>query len=172
MSNSVRESIGAHMGHNYVAMFGLTALPLVVGGISSYLTSDAMIQFDSFRQPPLSPPAWLFPVVWTALYLLMGAASYLLFRYVPTNGTEATMRHAALIIYGAQLAINFAWSLVFFGAEAHWAAFVLLMLMWVMIIALVILSFRMSKAAGWMLVPYLAWTTFAAYLNLMIAILN
>lgn len=172
MSNAVRESINTPTTTNYVVIIGLMVLPLAVGGIASFLTSNAMIQFNAFNQPPLSPPAWLFSVVWTILYLLMGAASYLLYKYVPANDAEATMRKAALVVYGVQLAINFAWSLVFFGAKAHWVAFAMLMVMWVLIIALVVMTFRMNKAAGWMLTPYLAWTTFAAYLNLMIAILN
>ena len=156
----------------FIPMIGLTALPLVVGGIASFLTSDAMMQFNAFRQPPLSPPAWLFPVAWTILYLLMGAASYLLYAYLPNDAGEAKTRRAALLVYSIQLAINFAWSLVFFGLGNHWLAFMLLMAMWLMIIALVAMSFRLDKRAGWMLVPYLAWTTFAAYLNLAIAILN
>ena len=146
-----------------IPMFGLTALPLVVGGIASFLTSDAMMQFNAFRQPPLSPPAWLFPT---------GAASDLLYAYLPNDAGEAKTRRAALLVYSIQLAINFAWSLVFFGLGNHWLAFMLLMAMWLMIIALVAMSFRLDKRAGWMLVPYLAWTTFAAYLNLAIAILN
>lgn len=172
MSNAVRNPTPVRTTRNYIAMFGLVALPLVVGGIASYFTSDAMAQFGAFRQPPLAPPAWLFPVAWTALYLLMGTASYLLYALVPADNKQAQMRRMALGIYAVQLVINFAWSLVFFGANAHWLAFGLLMTMWALIITLVVLSFRISKAAGWMLVPYLVWTTFAAYLNLMIGILN
>ena len=158
--------------NKYIPMIGLTALPLMVGGVASFLTSDAMTQFNAFRQPPLAPPAWLFPVAWTILYLLMGAASYLLYAHRSANAREAKTRRTALAVYAVQLAINFAWSLVFFGAGNHWMAFVLLMVMWVMIIALVAMSFTLDRRAGWMLVPYLAWTTFAAYLNLSIAILN
>lgn len=172
MSNAVRNPTPVRTTRNYIAMFGLVALPLAVGGVASYFTSDAMVQFGAFRQPPLSPPAWLFPVAWTALYLLMGAASYLLYTFAPATNKQANMRRVALAIYAVQLAINFAWSLVFFGAKAHWMAFGMLMTMWALIIALVVISLRLNKAAGFMLVPYLAWTTFAAYLNLMIGILN
>ncbi|MBO7673474.1 MAG: tryptophan-rich sensory protein [Atopobiaceae bacterium] len=158
--------------HDYVALVGMTALPLVVGGIASFLTSDAMAQFDAFNQPPLAPPAWLFPVAWTILYVLMGLASYLIYIVRPANNADASTRRAALVVYGIQLALNFAWSLVFFGAHAHWVAFGLLMGMWVLIIALIVLAMRINRTAGWLLVPYVAWTTFAAYLNVMIAILN
>ena len=157
---------------NLPAMIGLTALPLAVGGLASLLTSTAMVQFKAFAQPPLSPPAWLFPVAWTGLYLLMGLGSYRLYRHAPANTTETKARRMALAIYGIQLAINFSWSLVFFGVGAHWMAFGLLMTMWAMIIALVVLSSKLDRIAAWLFVPYLVWTTFAAYLNVMIAILN
>jgi len=172
MNEHARQTTTVTYQHDYAAMILLTALPLVVGGIASFLTSDAMAQFASFRQPPLAPPAWLFPVAWTILYVLMGVASYLVYNVRPTTNAQASTRRAALVVYGIQLALNFAWSLVFFGARAHWVAFGLLMGMWVLIIVLIVLALRLNRTAGWLLVPYVAWTTFAAYLNLMIAILN
>jgi tryptophan-rich sensory protein len=172
MNNHARRTDSVRPQHDYVAMIGLTALPLVVGGVASFLTSDAMTQFGAFRQPPLAPPAWLFPVAWTILYVLMGASSYLIYRVIPASGAQASRRRAALVTYGIQLALNFSWSLVFFGAQAHWVAFGVLMAMWALVIALVILAMRLNRVAGWLLVPYVAWTTFAAYLNVMIAVLN
>ena len=151
---------------------GLIALPLGVGIFSSLLTSDAMVHFGRLNQPPLSPPAWLFPVAWTILYVLMGAASDRLVRHVPASESERAMRKAALVLYGLQLVVNFAWSLVFFGLGAYWAAFAMLVVMWLLIAVLTVLAFRLDRVAGCMLVPYLVWTTFAGYLNVAIALMN
>jgi tryptophan-rich sensory protein len=155
-----------------LAATAAVALPLAVGAVSALLSADVMGRFGSMNQPPLSPPAWLFPVAWTILYVLMGASSYLIYRVIPASGAQASRRRAALVTYGIQLALNFSWSLVFFGAQAHWVAFGVLMAMWALVIALVILAMRLNRVAGWLLVPYVAWTTFAAYLNVMIAVLN
>ena len=151
---------------------GLIALPLGVGAISSLMTSDAMAQFGRLNQPPLSPPAWLFPVAWTILYVLMGAASARLVGYEPADEGERTMRKVALVLYGLQLAVNFAWSLVFFGLGAYWVAFAMLVVMWLHIAVLTALAFRLDRVAGLMLFPYLAWSTFAGYLNVAIALMN
>ncbi|MBR3327221.1 MAG: tryptophan-rich sensory protein [Atopobiaceae bacterium] len=153
-------------------LIAFIALPLVVGGISSALTANAMTQFGQFEQPPLSPPAWLFPVAWTILYMLMGLASYLIYLHVPKNAREHKMRMAALVIYGLQLTANFAWSLVFFGLNAYWIAFALLVVLWAHVLALVMLAIRLRATAGYALLPYLAWTTFAGYLNAGVAVLN
>jgi tryptophan-rich sensory protein len=111
-------------------------------------------------------------VAWTILYVLMGIASYRLFSFVPADEGQRTIRTVALVLYLLQLAINFSWSLVFFGANAYWVAFGLLLVMWALIIAVMALASRIDRTAMYLLVPYVAWTTFAAYLNLMIGILN
>ena len=154
------------------ALVGLVAVPLVTGGVSSLLTADAMAQFGRMAQPPLSPPAWLFPVAWTLLYVLMGVASWLIFVAEPKAADDARVRKLALVVYAVQLALNFSWSLVFFGAQLYWVALVVLLAMWALIIALVVLARRVSRPASMLLVPYLAWSTFAAYLNLGVAVLN
>ena len=81
-------------------------------------------------------------------------------------------RRRALIVYGLQLTLNFCWSLVFFGLGAYWVAFAMLVVMWLHIAVLTVLAFRLDRVAGFMLVPYLAWTTFAGYLNVAIALMN
>ena len=81
------------------------------------------------------------------------------------------MRMAALVIYGLQLTANFAWSLVFFGLNAYWIAFALLVVLWAHVLALVMLAIRLRATAGYALLPYLAWTTFAGYLNAGVAVL-
>lgn len=149
------------------------AAPLGGGFLISLLTRDAMGQFGSFNQPPLAPPAWLFPVAWTILYILMGLASYLIcLVYMNGKKSEKMPARNALIIYSVQLVLNFMWTPIFFNAGLYWLAFAVLVAMWALEIALLAKSYKLSRAAFWCLLPYLLWTTFAAYLNIGIAVLN
>lgn len=149
------------------------AIPLGGGFIVSSFTRDAMGKFGDLNQPPLAPPAWLFPVAWTILYILMGLASYLIYRKtkIGKNG-EKVVAKSALMVYAVQLIFNFAWTPVFFNAEKYWLALVILLAMWVLEIVLIVKAKKLNRAAFWCLLPYLLWTTFAAYLNISIAILN
>ena len=141
-------------------------IPVIVGGISALLTSNAMVSFASMNKPPLAPPGLLFPIVWTILYLLMGIASYMLYISDSARGSFA------LIIYGIQLIFNFCWSILFFRFGWYWTAAIWLIIMWIMIIWLIGISKKVSTIATLCLIPYLIWTTFAAYLNIGIAWLN
>lgn len=144
------------------------AIPLAVGGLAALLTGGGMDVFEAVDKPPLSPPGWLFPVVWTILYALMGVASYLVWQTVGSP----RLRQRALRLYGLQLVANFVWPLLFFNLQWYLFSFLWLVLLW-MLILLTLLSFRrLSPPAGWLLVPYLLWVTFAGYLNLGIYILN
>lgn len=143
------------------------AIPLIVGGLSAFLTMSAMDGFNSVNQPPLSPPSWLFPVVWSILYVLMGIGSYL----VLINGNEDKGR-IALTVYGIQLFFNFFWSIIFFNLQAYLLAFIWLVILWLLIIVNIFLFYKISKPAGILLIPYLLWVTFAGYLNLAIYFLN
>ena len=151
---------------------GFILLPLVIGIISSLVTGDAMMGFSKFNQPPLAPPAWLFPVAWTILYILMGVASYLIYKLNPKTKVEKKLQKAESIVYSVQLFFNFMWTILFFKFELRWFAFGWLIAMWLMIYALIFMCAKNRKAAAWCLVPYILWCTFAAYLNVMIAILN
>ena len=144
------------------------ALPLAVGGFSAFLTRDGMRAFASLRQPPLSPPAWLFPVVWTLLYLSMGLASYLVW----VSGVSDRRRDRALTVYGLSLAANFLWPILFFTVQAWLAALLLLLLLWALVGIAALLFGAITPRAGKLLLPYLAWLTFAAYLNLGVWLLN
>jgi len=150
------------------------AVPLGGGFIISLFTRDAMSKFSSFNQPPLAPPAWLFPVAWTILYILMGVASYLIWEKGRNANAHAdkTASKTALIIYAVQLVFNFIWTPLFFSLGWYWFAFIWLMVMWVLIIILTSQTRKISRFAFWMLIPYIIWCTFAAYLNCGIAILN
>lgn len=162
----------AHPVRKFFIASGFILLPLCVGLISSAITGDAMMGFGALKQPPLAPPAWLFPVAWTILYLLMGVASYLIYRLKPVTSAEKSLKTTELILYFTQLVFNFFWTIFFFNLELRFFAFGWLIAMWVMILALIIMAFKNRKAAAWCLLPYLLWCTFAAYLNIMVAILN
>ena len=149
------------------------AVPVLGGLLISLLTRDAMGQFNSMKQPVLAPPAWLFPVAWTILYVLMGVASYFIWHEGHLGKKKQKMyAKTALILYGLQLAVNFAWTILFFNLGWYWFAFGWLIFMWMLEIAVLTFAHKLSRGAFWCLVPYILWTTFAAYLNLMIAVLN
>ena len=157
---------------NVLIAIGLIILPLVVGLVASALTGDAMMLFGKLNQPPLAPPAWLFPVAWTILYILMGIASYLIYRLKVKSKREKKLRKAELALFYLQLFFNFFWTLFFFKWELRFFAFGWLIVMWGMILALIMMAFKNQKKAAWCLVPYILWCTFVAYLNIMIAVLN
>jgi len=143
-------------------------IPLAVGGLAALLTGGGMDTFETLSKPPLSPPGWLFPVVWTILYLLMGVASYL----VLTSGKPQQNIRTALILYGAQLAVNFLWPILFFSLSAYLFAFIWLVALWLLILATAVSFHRISTTAGYLLIPYLLWVTFAGYLNFGVYLLN
>ncbi len=147
-----------------VLLFNL-ALPLAVGGLSALL-SGGMGDYRTLNQPPLSPPAWVFPLVWSILYLLMGYAAY---RVAVSEGRG---KDQALRLYGAQLALNFLWSVVFFGFDWYLVAFVVLVALWVLIYRTMQKFAAIDKTAGDLLIPYLLWVTFAGYLNFSVYLLN
>ena len=155
------------MNINWKKLFICLAIPLAVGGLATLL-SGGMDSYKIMNQPPLSPPGWIFPIVWTILYLLMGWASY---RVLVSNAPRED-RNKALTFYGIQLFLNFLWPLVFFGLGWYWAAFIVLLALWVMIYLTMHLFGLIDDTAENLLIPYLLWVTFAGYLNLGVALLN
>lgn len=144
------------------------ALPLAVGGLAALISSGAMKAFGELDQPPLSPPAWLFPVAWTILYVLMGIASYRVF----VAADFEVKKKKALSVYGLQLFFNFMWTIIFFNFKAYLFAFFWLLILWVLIL-ITFLRFRnIDRLAALLLLPYLAWVAFAGYLNFGIYLLN
>ena len=144
------------------------ALPLIAGGISALLTRSSMNTFAALNKPPLSPPGWVFPVVWTILYILMGIASYL----VLTSGKEQLEIKQALWFYKLQLCVNFFWSIYFFNLSVYLFSFIWLLLLWILVIGTTIRFYRIVNWAGYLMIPYLLWITFAGYLNYSIFLLN
>ena len=143
------------------------AVPLGVGALSALISMGSMNSFASLNKPPLSPPGWLFPVVWTILYTLMGIASYLVY-----TSSQPYRSKTSLTVYGVQLFFNFFWSIIFFNLEMYLFAFIWLVILWLLILVTTVLFYRIEKSAGYLMIPYLIWVTFAGYLNLGIYILN
>lgn len=143
-------------------------IPLFVGGLSSLLTSGAMKNFENVNQSPLTPPMWLFPIVWGILYILMGIASYLVY----TAKYSAGMAGNALLFYFIQLIFNFFWSIIFFNGEMYLFSFIWLLILLALIISTTVKFYRISKPAGYLMIPYILWVAFAGYLTLQVYLLN
>lgn len=141
-------------------------ITLAVGGLSALLSNMGMEAFDAANKPPLTPPDWLFPVVWTILYVLMGIGAARVYRE-----QDAESRRA-LYLYGVQLFVNFFWSILFFNLQAYLGAFIWLLLLWVLILLMIRAFYNIDRAAGLMQIPYLLWVTFAGYLNFGVWLLN
>lgn len=144
-------------------LLGWLALPLAVGGLSGYFTSSSVAGwYRTLEAPPFAPPDWVFGPVWTALYIMMGWAAFLV---ASETGCTARHRRRALGLFFLQLALNFLWSLLFFGLERPDLALIDILALWIAI-GLTWRQFaRVARLAGWLLVPYWAWVSFAAVLN-------
>lgn len=143
----------------YAISIGAT---LLVGIISGLISMGAMEEYAGVRQPSLSPPAWLFPVVWTILYVLMGIG--LARVYIKTGKVP--------FIYIAQLFFNFMWSIIFFNFSAYLFAFVWLIVLAILVIIMTIDFYKVDKFSGLIQIPYVLWLLFAGYLNFMVYTLN
>ena len=146
------------------ALAASLALSLGTGILSSILTPNSKEEYAQLYRPPLAPPGWVFPVVWTVLFILMGFAAY--FVYVSEN----ELRDGALKLYLAQLVFNFGWSVIFFRWNAYLVAFLWLVILWFMVFLLVKRFGEIDDLSGKLIMPYLIWLTFAGYLNLSIAL--
>lgn len=156
------------MKHNWKRRIVCILIPLAVGGLAALLTSGGRGAFDAIMRPPLTPPGWLFPVVWTILYTMMGIASCLVLEADSSGGEKSR----AILLYAVQLGLNFLWPILFFGAGWYLAAFLELVLLWLMVLLTCSSFSQVSPAAGKLMIPYLLWVSFAAYLNFTIYLLN
>ena len=147
-----------------VAFITSILVPMLVGVFSAFLTAEDMKIYETMEQPPLSPPGWLFPIVWTILYAVMGVASYI----VCASDADVNQKRRAMGVYVAQLLMNMFWSTLFFTYERYLLSLIWLLVMWVQILICTVRFFRIQRAAGYMMAGVLAWTTFAAYLNIAI----
>jgi len=137
------------------------AVTFAAAGIGSVFTSQSVgTWYQALARPSWTPPGWLFGPVWTLLYTLMAVAAWLVWR----QGGWGKAR-IALGLYVVQLALNAAWSALFFGARLPGPAFAELVVLWLMIVVTTAAFFRKSVAAGVLMLPYAAWTAFAGVLN-------
>ena len=150
---------------SYALGAGLT---LAVGALSGLLSREGMeIYAAAAAKPPLMPPDWLFPVVWTILYVLMGVGTAMVWMAVPGRA-----RSRALNLFVLQLAVNFFWSLLFFNAQAYGFSLLWLFLLWGLVLCMILVFSEVDRTAALLQIPYFIWLTFAAYLNFGVWLLN
>jgi tryptophan-rich sensory protein len=138
---------------------GLVGLPFTDRAIGGW--------YDDLDKPSFNPPNWVFGPVWTVLYLLIGVAAWMVWRH-----HDSPRRGTALTWWGLQLLLNAAWTPLFFGAQALWVAFIELAVLWVAVILTIGEFRRIDRVAAWLMVPYLAWISFAGVLNGSLAVMN
>ena len=140
--------------------FGIL-LAEAVGALSGWLSRGGMKAYEStIVQPPLSPPSWLFPIVWTILYALMGIGAARVY-----EAPISPERSKGMNLFVVQLIVNFFWSLIFFNAQAFGFALIWLLLLWTLVLWMIVEFSKVDKLAALIQIPYLLWLSFAAYLN-------
>lgn len=142
------------------------AIPIIIGGISSLCTMNNQNIYQKLLLPEFAPPSSVFPIVWNALYICMGWASYLIYR------SHHEDRNRVLWIYGIQLVVNFIWPLLFFNLQSFLLATICLLILWAIVFIMLFNFFRIRSLAGYLIVPYILWISFALYLNFKIFLLN
>ena len=146
------------------SLFVLIFIPIIGGTLSGLVSMGTSkksfrLWYDKIKKAPWNPPSWVFGPVWTILYGMMGYASYRVF------SSDAKDRIAALITYFIQLAVNLTWSPVFFRLRKFKTAMYIIVTLWALICATIYLFFVVDTIAGWLILPYLLWVTYAATLN-------
>ncbi|MBE7027031.1 MAG: tryptophan-rich sensory protein [Ruminococcaceae bacterium] len=144
------------------------AIPLLVGVLSAFLSGNQSGSYTALVLPPLSPPSWVFAVVWPILYVLMGISAYL----VSSTQAEAGLKKRAFVLYAFQLVFNFFWSIWFFRFELLSFSFLWILLLFALVILTALAFYDINRLAGWLFLPYIAWLAFASYLNYMVWMLN
>lgn len=141
----------------------------LAGAIGGLATTPAIpTWYAGLAKPAFSPPNWLFGPVWTTLYILMGISLFMIWR----EGLERPGIKKAISIFSVQLILNAIWSIAFFGLKSPFYGLIIIGALWIAIIATILSFTRISKTAGYILIPYILWVTFAAFLNYNIFILN
>ena len=168
---------------NVLALFVAITIPVVGGFLSGYfvmkdrvnkssLSSSSSEWYDTLQKPPWNPPRWVFGPAWTILYLLMGVASYLVWQQGVAVSMSSNYHLLALSVYALQLLVNFSWTPVFFGAQRPDIALIIIIVLWFMIIVTMILFYRATPIAMYLLIPYIVWVTYATSLNAYIVYKN
>lgn len=144
----------------------ITELTGAIGSIFTFPSIESW--YSTLTRPELSPPNWVFGPVWTTLFALMGIAVFLVWK----KGLNRKDVRTALGVFAVQLVLNMMWSIIFFNLQSPFWAFMDLIVLWLAIVSTMILFYKISKPAFWLLVPYILWVSFAGYLNYMIWMLN
>jgi len=145
----------------WLALLVFLVVCLGTSGLGAWLTNASVkTWFQTLQRPPLSPPDWIFGPVWTVLYICMAVAAW----QVWCRRREVDVR-GPLALFAAQLALNLSWSALFFYLQNPAAALVDIVVLWALIAATMLSFWRVRRSAGWLMAPYLAWVTFATYLN-------
>jgi tryptophan-rich sensory protein len=138
-------------------------------GIGSLFTFKAIPNwYAGLRKPPYTPPNWAFGPVWTTLYILMAISVFLVWQ----KGLAIDGALLAFILFWIQLVFNALWSIIFFGMKSKGGGVITIVVLWLLILATVITSFRVSGWAGALLIPYILWVSIASYLNIGVWVLN
>lgn len=153
---------------NVLGLIITIAIPMAIGAITGIILSDTMMIFNNLNKPPLAPPGFVFPIVWTVLYFLMGVSCYLVIR----DYTGEKEVKTAVVIYIIQLVVNTLWSFAFFGSRDCMSAFFILVSLWFVIVMMILEFGKTSPMAARLQIPYLIWVSFAGYLNFMICRIN
>lgn len=137
-------------------------VPQIAAIIGALFTMPAIpTWYSTLAKPALNPPSWIFAPVWTILFILMGVAAYLVWR----KGYDRKEVRVALAIFIFQLLLNVFWSIIFFGIHNPAVAFTEIISLWSAILALILAFYQVSRTAAYLLIPYILWVSFAAYLN-------
>jgi len=152
---------------NWFQLLIIIIMTELVGLLGSVLSGNEGQIYTSFIKPPLSPPGWLFGVVWPILYLLMGIAAYLIYQTPQTP-----QRKKAITLYWVQLFFNFLWPIIFFRFEWYWVSVAVILILDALVFVTTFCFYKIKKATGYLMLPYLLWILFATYLNIAIAVLN
>ncbi|MBP6886350.1 MAG: tryptophan-rich sensory protein [Candidatus Pacebacteria bacterium] len=140
-----------------------------IGGLGALFTSSKIATwYETLLKPTWTPPGWVFGPIWTTLYLLMAIAAA---RIWNVRGSSALVR-GALVLYGLQLLLNLLWSVLFFGLESPAIGLLGIVLLWIVIVATIIVFWRIDTISGVLLLPYIMWVSIAMTLNYRIFVLN
>lgn len=149
------------------------ALCLLAGVVGSIFTSSTMDSwYASLTKPALIPPSWVFPVVWTTLYILMGIALYLVWSKKTKNKTEKTKIDFAIVVFGLHLVFNVLWTFLFFFLKSPIAGLIEIIILWILIFINILQFSKISKTATGILIIYICWISFATVLNTLVLLLN
>ncbi|MFT8725411.1 TspO/MBR family protein [Liquorilactobacillus nagelii] len=160
MNNSIK--------FNWIHLFIFIIVIELIGSLSAVFAGDIKTIYSHLSLPVLSPPTYLFGIVWPILYALIGIAGYLIY-YTPSIQHDKVINY---VLFGSQLVINFIWSIIFFKYEAYWLSFAVIIVLDLIVLLCIINFFKSSQLASILFVPYFVWIIFASYLTIGVAILN